>query len=336
MTATEERPAAEVGSPRKRKEDARLITGRTRWTDNIQLPGMLHLSVARSPMAHARITGIDTTAAGQAPGVLGVFTAADLGAEQVGLPCAWTVTPDMKAPQRPVLASDTVHFAGEGVAVVVARTPAEARDAVELVEVDYDPLPPVLDMEAALAEGAPLVHPDLGTNRNALWVFDSAGAGTGGSVEDAIAAAEADPDSIVLRRRFIQQRLVPAFMEPRSTVVDPNGEQLTMWSSTQVPHILKTMTALTLGLPEHKLRVIAPDVGGGFGGKLTVTPEELLTLLVARKLKRPVKWTESRSESILTAHHGRAQIQDITLAARKDGTVTGLKVELMTWAPTSD
>src|SRR5262249_23128101 len=122
---------------------------------------------------------------------------------------------------------------------------------------------------------------------------------------------------------------VPAFMEPRSTVVDPNGEQLTMWSSTQVPHILKTLTAMTLGLPEHKIRVIAPDVGGGFGGKLTVTPEELLTLLVARTLRQPVKWTETRSESILTAHHGRAQIQDITLAARKDGTVTGLKVELM-------
>ncbi len=319
----------EMGRSRGRKEDARLITGRTRWTDNLQLPGMLHLSVVRSPVAHARITTLDTAAAGQAPGVLGVFTAADLDAEQVGLPCAWTVTPDMKAPRRPVLASDTVHFAGEGVAAVVARTPAEARDAVELVEVDYDPLPPVLDMEAALAEGAPLVHPELGTNRSALWVFDSAEAGTGGSAEDAVAAAEADPDSVVLRRRFIQQRLVPAFMEPRSVVVDPNGEQLTIWSSTQVPHILKTMTALSLGLPEHKLRVIAPDVGGGFGGKLSVAPEEFLTLLVARKLGRPVKWTESRSESILVAHHGRGQIQDITLAARKDGTVTGLKVELM-------
>src|SRR5262249_51951068 len=203
----------------------------------------------RSPIAHARITRIDTDAARQAPGVLGVFTATDLDAQQIGLPCAWPITPDMKAPQRPVLAADTVHFAGEGVAVVAARTPAEARDAADLVEVDYDPLPPVLDMEAALAEGATLVHPELGTNRNALWVFDSGEAGTGGSADDAIAAAEADPEQIVLRRRFIQQRLIPAFMEPRSCVVDPNGEQLTMWSATQVPHILRTMTALTLGLP---------------------------------------------------------------------------------------
>ena len=331
MTQTEAAPegALQVGQSRRRKEDARLITGRTRWTDNIQLPGMLHMAVARSPMAHARITRIDTTAAGQAPGVLGAFTAADLGAEAIGLPCAWAVTPDMKAPQRPVLATQTVHFAGEGVAVVVARSAAEARDAAELVEVDYDPLPPVLDMEAALAEGATLVHPELGTNRNALWVFDSGEAGTGGSVADAIAAAEADPDSIVLRRRFHQQRLVPAFMEPRSTVVDPNGEQLTMWSATQVPHILKTMTALTVGLPEHKIRVIAPDVGGGFGGKIGVLPEEILTLLVAQRLHKPVKWTETRSECMLTAHHGRDQIQDLTLTAKRDGTVTGLKVELM-------
>jgi aerobic carbon-monoxide dehydrogenase large subunit len=319
----------EVGRARRRKEDARLITGRTRWTDNFQLPGMLHLAVARSPMAHARIRRIDTTAAKAQPGVVGVYTAADLDAEGIGLPCAWTVTPDMKAPQRPVLAHETVHFAGEGVAVVAARTVAEARDAAELVEVDYDPLPPVLDMEQALAEGATLVHPDLGTNRNALWVFDSAEAGTGSSVQDAITAAEADPDSIVLRRRFHQQRLIPAFMEPRATVVDPTGEQLTMWSATQVPHILKTMTALTLGLPEHKIRVIAPDVGGGFGGKIAVAPEEIITLLVARKLRKPAKWVETRSESILTAHHGRDQIQDLTLTAKKDGTVTGLKVELM-------
>jgi aerobic carbon-monoxide dehydrogenase large subunit len=319
----------EMGRARRRKEDARLITGRTRWTDNMQLPGMLHLAVARSPIAHARVVSVDTTAAKDAPGVLGVFTAAELDAEGIGLPCAWAVTPDMKAPQRPVLATGTVHFSGEGVVAVVARSAAEARDAAELVEIDYEPLPPVLDMEAALAEGATLVHPDLGTNRNALWVFDSGEAGTGASVADAISAAEADPDQIVLKRRFRQQRLIPAFMEPRSTVVDPNGEQLTMWSSTQVPHILRTMTALTLGLPEHKIRVIAPDVGGGFGGKIAVAPEEILTLLVARKLHRPVKWTETRSESILTAHHGRDQIQDITLTARRDGTVTGLKVELM-------
>jgi carbon-monoxide dehydrogenase large subunit len=291
---------------------------------------MLHIAVVRSPLAHARITGISTDAAQQLPGVHGVFTAADLGAEGISLPCAWPITADMKAPQAPPLAVDTVHFAGEGVAIVVARDAASAADAVEAVEVDYEALEPVLDTETALAEGATLVHPALGTNRNAFWVFDSGEVGSGRSADEAIAAAEADPDSIVVRRRFRQQRLIPAFMEPRSVVVDPTGEQLTMWSSTQVPHILKTMAALTLGLPEHKVRVIAPDVGGGFGGKLQVTPEEILALLVARRMGKPVKWTETRSECMLAAHHGRAQIQDLTVAARKDGTVTALKVELMT------
>jgi carbon-monoxide dehydrogenase large subunit len=323
MTTTAQ-PTAELGRARKRKEDARLITGRTRWTDNISLPGMLHMAIVRSPLAHAKITRISTDAARQMPGVHGVFTAADLGAQDISLPCAWQITPDMKSPKAPPLAVDTVHFAGEGVAVVVARDPASAADAVEAVEVEYDELPPVLDMEAALADGATLVHPDLGTNRNAVWVFDSAEAGTGGDVEQAIRDSE-----VVVKRRFRQQRLIPAFMEPRSVVVDPTGEQLTMWSATQVPHILKTMASLTLGVPEHKVRVIAPDVGGGFGGKLQVTPEEAVVLLVARRMGKAVKWTETRSESILAAHHGRAQIQDITIAARRDGTVTGLKVELL-------
>jgi aerobic carbon-monoxide dehydrogenase large subunit len=324
MTATAASPTRELGRARKRKEDARLITGRTRWTDNITLPGMLHLVVVRSPLAHARITGINTDVARQLPGVHGVFTATDLGVQGISLPCAWQVTPDMKSPPAPPLAVDTVHFAGEGVAIVLARDAASAADAADAVEVSYEELPPVLDVEAALADGAPLVHPELGTNRNAFWVFDSAGAGSGGDVEQAIRDAE-----IVIKRRFRQQRLIPAFPEPRSVVVDPTGEQLTMWSATQIPHILKTMTALTLGLAEHKVRVIAPDVGGGFGGKLQVIPEEFLTVLAARRMGKPVKWTETRSECMLAAHHGRGQVQDLTLAARKDGTVTGLKVELI-------
>ncbi|HKR51861.1 MAG TPA: molybdopterin cofactor-binding domain-containing protein [Pseudonocardiaceae bacterium] len=324
MTTTAQPTTAEFGRARKRKEDARLITGRTRWTDNITLPGMLHLAVVRSPLAHAGITRINTDVAKRLPGVHGVFTATDLGVEGIGLPCAWPITPDMKSPQAPPLASDTVHFAGEGVAIVVARDAASAADAAEAVEVDYDARQPVLDMAAALADGATLVHPELGTNRNALWIFDSGQAGSGGDVEDAIRNAE-----VVLRRRFRQQRLIPAFLEPRSVVVDPTGEQVTMWSATQVPHILRVMIALTLGVPEHKIRVIAPDVGGGFGGKLQVTPEEIITFLVARRLGKPVKWTESRSESLASAHHGRDQIQDITITARRDGTITGLKVELL-------
>jgi carbon-monoxide dehydrogenase large subunit len=322
-------PAKEIGRARRRKEDARLITGRSRYTDAITPHGTLFMYVLRSPLAHARITGVEKAAALASPGVIGVYTAADLGVEAIGLPCAWPITPDMKAPQRPLLAGDTVHFAGEGVAVVLARSAAAARDAADLVDVDYDPLDPVLDMEAAIADGATLVHPDLGTNENATWVFDSAAAGTGGSVDEAIAAAEADPGSIVLKRRFRQQRLIPAFMEPRSCVVDPTGEQITIWAATQVPHILRTMTTVTLGVSESKLRVIAPDVGGGFGGKLAVLPEEMLCVVLAQKLGKPVKWTETRSESLLAAHHGRDQIQDITITARKDGTVTGLDVHLL-------
>jgi carbon-monoxide dehydrogenase large subunit len=329
MTTTERPPTQEIGRDRRRKEDRRLITGRTRWTDNQAITGLLHLAIVRSPFAHAEIKGIDTSAAKQVPGVVGVYTAADIGADAVQLPCAWPITKDMKSPQRPALAGSRVNFAGEGVAVVVARTAANAKDAAELVEVDYEQLEPVLDMEAALADGATLVHPELGTNENAQWVFDSGEAGSGGSATEAISKAEKADDQIVVRRRFRQQRLVPVFMEPRSTVVDPNGEQLVMWSSTQVPHILKTMLALTLGLPEHKLRVVAPDVGGGFGGKIAVAPEEVVTLLVARKLGKPVKWTETRSESLLTAHHGRDQIQDLTVSVTRDGKITGLDVKLL-------
>src|SRR3954470_11097276 len=318
MTTTAEptTPTPEFGKSRTRKEDARLITGRTRWTDNIALPGMLHLALVRSPVAHARITGIDTDEARALPGVLAVYTAADLGLTEASLPNAWPITPDQKAPQAPPLAVDTVHFAGEGVAVVLARDPATARDATELVVVDYDDLPPVLDMEEALAEGATLLHPDLGTNASAHWVFDSGEAGTGGSAREAIAAAEADPDSIVVRRRFRQQRLIPAFMEPRSVVVDPTGEQVTVWSATQIPHILRFALAATTGVPESKIRVIAPDVGGGFGGKLQQTPEEMIAFAVARRLGKPVKYTETRSESLLSAHHGRDQWQKLTISAQ--------------------
>ncbi|KUG54345.1 carbon monoxide dehydrogenase [Serinicoccus chungangensis] len=327
MTAVDDRPQAasthEVGRDRRRKEDQRLITGRTRWTDNLVLPGMLHLAMVRSPLAHARITGIDTTAARQAPGVIAVLTGEDVKDLQGSLPCAWPITEDQKAPPHPAIAVDRVAFSGEVVAVVAARSSAAARDAAELVDVDYEDLPAALDLRSA-AQDDTLAHPDLGTNRSATWVFDSAEAGTGSSVEDAIAEAD-----VVVEREFRQQRLIPAFMEPRSTVVDPTGEQFVMWSATQVPHILRLMLAMTLGVDEGKVRVIAPDVGGGFGGKLQVTPEEIITFLVARHTGKPCKWTETRSESLLSAHHGRDQWQKLTLAAKADGTVTGLKVELL-------
>jgi aerobic carbon-monoxide dehydrogenase large subunit len=324
MTTVEERPAAEIGHPRRRKEDRRLITGRTRWTDNLSVPGVLHLAMVRSPIAHARLTSVNVDDAKQAPGVLAVLTGSDLAEEQGSLPNAWPITEDQKAPDHPSMAVDRVAFAGEIVAAVVARNAAEARDAAELVDVEYDELPVVLDLEAASKEGATLAHPDLGTNVSATWVFDSAEAGTGGNVDDAIRDAE-----VTIERKYRQQRLVPAFIEPRSVLVDPTGEQITMWSTTQIPHILKLMLALTTGTSENKLRVIAPDVGGGFGGKLQVTPEEVITLLAAKRLGRPCKYTETRSETMVSGHHGRDQIQRLTLAANRDGTVTGFKVDLL-------
>lgn len=328
MTTLEDRPdvAPEIGRDRRRKEDQRLITGRTRWTDNITLPGMLHLAMVRSPFAHARITGIDTSEAKAATNVVGVFTAADLGESQGVLINAWAITEDQVTPTHLPMAADRVSFAGEIVAVVVARTQAEARDAAELVDVDYEELPAALDLKKAAADEV-LAHPELGTNKSAFWQFDSEGAGTGGNVDAAIEKARTD--GVVIEREFRQQRLIPAFMEPRSTVVDPSGEQITMWSATQIPHILRFALAATTGVPESKIRVIAPDVGGGFGGKLQTTPEEWLTFCLANRLGKPVKYTETRSESLVSAHHGRDQWQKLTLAAEKDGTVTGLKVDLL-------
>ena len=327
MTVTEERPAGkEIGASRVRKEDQRLITGRTNFTDNIQLTGMLHLSMVRSPFAHARITSVDTTEAKAARNVVAVLTGADVAEEQGGLPNAWPITEDQKAPVHPSIAVDRVAFAGEIVAVVVARSAAEARDAAELVDVDYDELPAVLDLKKAAADET-LAHPDLGTNTSAFWQFDSVGAGTGGPVDEAITEARAS--GILIEREYRQQRLIPAFMEPRSVVVDPTPEQLTVWSATQVPHFVKFFIAVVLGIPESKVRVIAPDVGGGFGGKLQFTPEEVITVISARRTGKPCKYTETRSESLMSGHHGRDQWQKLTLAATKDGTVTGLKVDLL-------
>jgi len=321
MTATINEP--EVGRRRLRKEDARLITGRTRWTDNLNLPGMVHLAILRSPYAHAKITRVDVSGALAQPNVIAAFGGADLDNQGV-LACAWPVTEDMVAPTYLPLAIDEVRHVGEPVAVVVARDKASAVDALEAIQVDYDPLPVVLDMEAALAPGSPLVHESAGTNKTYTWIFDSAQAGTGADV----AAAEAEAE-VVIKRRYIQQRLIPAFMEPRSVIVDPSGDEWTMYSATQIPHVARFLLAATTGTPEHKIRVIAPDVGGGFGGKLAVTPEEWIAFAVSTKVRRPVKYTETRSESILSAHHGRDVIQDITLTARRDGTVTGLKASLI-------
>jgi len=309
-------PVTELGRARPRKEDARLVTGKTNWTDNIILPGLLHVAYVRSPFAHARISRIDVSGALQVPGVVAAFTGEDFGAEQGSLPCAWPVTPDIVIPAHPPMATEEVRYVGEAVACVVARDRYTAADAVSAVEVDYEPLPPVLDIRTALDDSSPRVH-EAG-NKSFEFLLQNGD----------LAAAFRDAP-VVIERTYRQQRLIPSAMEPRAVVGWNEGDEYTLWSATQIPHVLRVMLALTTGIPEQNIRVIAPDVGGGFGSKLQVTAEEVLALLISRKVGRPVKWTESRSEGNLTVHHGRDQWQRIKLAADSDGRIRALDVDLL-------
>jgi len=314
--AAAEKAGTEFGTPRPRKEDARLVTGQTTWTDNLTLPGLLHIAFVRSPFAHARITSVDVSAARGMPGVIAAFSGADFAGEQGSLPCAWPVTPDIVIPAHPPMATEEVRYVGEAVACVVARDRYAAADAVSAVDVEYEPLPPVLDIRTALDEGSPKVH-EAG-NKSYEWVFQN------GDLDAAFREAP-----VVIERNYRQQRLIPSAMEPRAVVCSCVGGEFTLWSATQIPHILRLMLALVTGVPEQNIRVIAPDVGGGFGSKLQVTAEEVLAMLIARKLGRPVKWTESRSEGNMTVHHGRDQWQRIRVAAERDGRMRGLSVDLL-------
>ena len=311
-----------VGSRKLRREDPTLLTGEARFVDDLVVPGALHAKIVRSPYAHARIRSIDTTGAQGMPGVVAVFTGADLRGEwENPLPCAWPVTDDMKSPEHWPLAIDEACFVGEGVAVVVAETREQARDAMEAVVVDYDELPVVLDLEAASSDAA-LVHDSLGTNKCYTWslVPDQA----------AVDRAFADADHTI-KERYLQQRLIPMAIEPRGVCVlpEPFGGDFTIYTATQIPHILKVMLGITLGLPEHKLRVVAPSVGGGFGSKLNVYAEEALCLALASRLKRPVRWNEERSENTQATTQGRGVIQEIELAADADGKVTAVRANLL-------
>ena len=308
-----------LGRPIKRKEDAKLLHGRTNWTDNIQLPGTLHMAILRSPYAHATISKLDVTPALSQPNVIAAYGADELGDLNGSIPCVWPVTDDIVMPDFPSLAKGKVRQVGDCVAVVLATDPEHAADALESIEVEYEPLDAVVDMEAALEPGSPVLHDDAGTNK--CYVYN-----LGGGYDDVKGKAD-----VVVNRRFINQRLVPAFMEPRSVVAAPMGmsDEMTVWSSTQIPHVLRVLMALVTGIPENNLRIVAPDVGGGFGGKLQLYREEVLATQIARKLGRPVKWTETRSEDMVATHHGRDQIQDIEIAATKDGKILGLKVDLI-------
>jgi aerobic carbon-monoxide dehydrogenase large subunit len=310
-----------VGQPLLRKEDPKLLTGEGKFTDDIVVVGAVFLSIVRSPYAHARIRSIDTAAAKAAPGVVAVYTGADLAGEWAGaMPCAWPVTADMKNPAHYPLAVGTAAYSGDGVAVVVAESKNAAADAAALVVVDYEPLKAVVSLKDALSNET-IIHPEIGTNVSYVWELKPD--------EDRVNAAFAAATHTV-KCDYVQQRLIPAAMEPRGVLVVPQpfGGEFVMYTSTQIPHILKVMLALTVGISEQKLRIIAPAVGGGFGSKLNVYAEEVLALALARKLRRPVRWTETRSENTQATIHGRGQEQTIELAADAEGKLTAVRVNI--------
>jgi carbon-monoxide dehydrogenase large subunit len=307
-----------VGKKLKRKEDPRLIQGISHYTDDLKLAGMIYCAFTRSPHAHAEIKVIRTDAARALPGVVGVFTAADTSG--VGsVPCAVQM-PDLKVPKHPVLATGRVHYVGEPVAVAVAEDLYTARDAAELVEVDYDPLPVVTDMEKALSKDTPFVHDEFKSNQAFTHTLKN------GDIDAAFKKADR-----VVKQRMINQRLAPIAMEPRAVIAEylPGENRLTVWSSTQIPHLLKTQISVLVGLPETAVRVIAPEVGGGFGSKLNVYGEEGIVPWLAMKLGRPVKWNEERRENFLATIHGRDTINDLELALKKDGTILGLRSRIL-------
>jgi aerobic carbon-monoxide dehydrogenase large subunit len=322
LTETSVEMGRYIGSRMLRKEDDLLVTGHGHFLDDLVLPGMVWMAVVRSPMAHARISGVDTSPALQLPGVVAAYSGADLASDwAAGLPCAWPVAPETRIPTHWPVARDKVRMAGDPVAVVVADTREHTVDAAEAVEVDYEELPVVTSIEEALAEGAPVIHEEFGDNICFKDLKIVAG-----DVDKVFADAP-----VTVKERYYHPRLIPNAMEPRGVLAQPmpiTGE-MTMWSSTQIPHILRTLLALTLGIPESKFRVIAPDVGGAFGSKLDVYAEEAICLAVARKLGVPVKWVEERSEGYVATIHGRDVVQDMEVAATEEGRLLGVRAKVL-------
>ncbi|UCC54820.1 MAG: molybdopterin-dependent oxidoreductase [Anaerolineaceae bacterium] len=315
----------QTGKSIRRYEDPRFIQGQGKYVANLTLPDMAYLAIKRSPHAHARIKDIDTSAAEALDGVIGVVTKDDMLAETSPcgpLPCGWLV-PGTKVPQNDVFQVEKVRHVGDRVIAVVAESPAVAQDALELIEVDYEPLPAVVDARKAMEPGAPLVHDDVENNMSYDWVLGDK------EVND---QAFANADHVV-ELDLINQRLIATAMEPRACVAQWNAftEEMTLWTTSQNPHLTRVvMSAFTFTLPEHKLRVISPDVGGGFGTKIPNYPEEIITPLAAMKFNRPVKWVATRTESAMSDTQGRDHITKARLAFNDDGTVTALSVE--TWA----
>jgi aerobic carbon-monoxide dehydrogenase large subunit len=320
-TPTEVEVRDAIGAAIPRKEDQTLLQGQAQWVDNMQVSGMVVLAVVRSPYAHARLAKVDVAPALAHADVVAAWTGADLAGDWASpLPCAWLPTEDTQAPPHLPLAVDKVRYVGDAVAVVAATSRGAAEDAAELVQVEYEPLPAVVDPEAALADDAPLVHDEFGTNRCYTWTLEA------GEVERLFAEAD-----VTVKERYRQNRLIPNAIEPRAVFVQtvPAAGEFTLWSTTQVPHIARITLSGVVGIPEAKLRVIAPDVGGGFGSKLNVYAEEAIALAASRRLGRPVKWTEGRSEGYLSTIHGRDVWQDIELAATSEGKITAVRVRLV-------
>jgi len=315
-------PARVFGSGIRRREDPRLLTGTARYTADFSLPGMVHAAILRSPHGHARIRGIDTSRAKAAPGVVAVFTGADTEVGLKCIPCAWLLpNAGLNIAQYRAIAIDVVRYVGDAVAVVVAASDYQAYDALDLIEVDYEPLPAVVDPQKAAAEGAPQLHPEAPGNVAFHWTV------AGGDVDAAFNSAP-----VVLRDRIIQQRLIPTAMEPRGAVAQftPATGELTLWNTTQNPHIVRFILSVVTGVPEDRLRVVAPEVGGGFGSKIPQIQGDFITAFCSMKLGRPVKWIETRSENYQSTTHGRDHVQEVELAATKDGRILGLRCTV--WA----
>ncbi len=313
-----------IGAAVRRVEDKRFLTGRGKYIDDIDQRGQLYAWMLRSPHAHARINGVDTAAASQAPGVVAIFTGADMAADEVGgIPCAWQIHnkdgSPMQEPPHPPLAVDKVRHVGDQVAVVIAETKAQARDAAELIAVDYDVLPAAIDMDSALADNASLVHDDVPNNLCFDWEIGD---------KDATEAAFAKADHVVAID-IVNNRLIPNALEPRAAIAqyEPSNGNYTLHTTTQNPHVIRLlMGAFVLQIPEHKLRIISPDVGGGFGSKIFHYAEEAILTWASAKVPQPIKWTAERSESFITDAHGRDHETHAELALAKDGKFLGLRV----------
>ncbi len=307
-----------LGQPVKRHEDDRLIRGKGQYTDDIRLPGMVYAHMVRSPHAHAKIKAIDIKAAQALPGVLAVFVGDDLKDSVGMIPTAW-IPPnaDMKMTPHPALAYDTVRYVGDGVAVVIAEDPYTASDAADLVRVTYAPLEAMTHPRDAMGPDKPLVHQEISDNVAFHW-------SVGENLDEVFASSE-----VVVRQEFRQQRLIPSAMEPRSAVAQYNAatEELTLWATTQNPHIHRFLMSGILGIPEHKLRVVAIDVGGGFGSKIACYPDEVVVAYASRALGRPVKWTETRQENFIATSHGRDHVHEVELAGTRDGDIKAIRVK---------